>query len=282
MKDDKTNNQGPLYLVLASLCFSLGGLCISFIPWGAMSIIGIRALLGALVSVIYYREFKLRLTKANLLIAVSFSATTIMFVFANKLTSAAAAILLQFCAPIFIILIELFFNKKKPLLEEIVAVFLTLLGMLLFFADKLEPGNMLGNILAILSGVTYAGVFVFNKNEGGSTKDGTLIGLLFNSIIGLPFAFFQVTADPVAWFFVIILGVFQVGVAYLFFAKGIKHTTALLACLITALEPVLNPLWVALATGEKPGPYAFLGGLVIVATVVIYNIWQKKAQSKLG
>lgn len=276
----KSDRKGPLYMVAASLCWSLGGLCISFIPWGAMSIIGIRALLGSLVFILTYKSVKVKFTKGNIIAALCLSVTTILFVFANKLTTAAAAILLQFSAPVFIILIELLFYKKKPKLSETLAVSVTLLGMLLFFIDKLEPGHMLGNILAVISGVSYAGVFIFNKREDTDPKQASLLGFYINIVLGLPFVFSQVTADVTAWISVVILGVVQVGFAYLFFSKGIKHTSSLLACLITALEPVLNPVWVAIVLHIIPGPFAILGGVVIVLTIVIYNIWLEKNIAK--
>ena len=260
-------------MVAASICWSFGGICIKFIPWGAMSIIGLRAFLAAVVFIIYRRSVKINFTFGNILAALCLSATTVLFVFANKLTSAAAAILLQFSAPIFIILIHLAFYKKKPKISEAIAVSVTVLGMLLFFADRLESGGMLGNIFAIASGLSFAGVFVCNKREDTNPEQALLLGFLINSAIGLPFAFFEVTAEPVAWVAVIFLGIVQVGFAYVFFSVGIKKTSALLACLITATEPVLNPVWVALATGEMPGMFAIIGGVIIVLTVVGYNIW---------
>ncbi|MCL2694350.1 MAG: hypothetical protein FWE60_04520, partial [Oscillospiraceae bacterium] len=79
----------------------------------------------------------------------------------------------------------------------------------------------------------------------------------------------------------------QVDFAYIFFSIGIKRTPALLACLITAMEPVLNPTWVAIAVSlgflnaETPGVFAIIGGAVIVLTVVGYNVWLEKAPEKL-
>ena len=267
-------------MVIASICWSFGGICIKLVPWGAMSIIGIRALLAAVVFAIYRRSVKADITFGNILSALCLSGTTILFVFANKLTSAAAAILLQFSAPIFIILMQLLFYRQKPRPAGIIAVSVTIVGMLLFFADKLDSGNMLGNILAIVSGLTFAGVFVCNKRPDVDTEQSLYIGFLINSVIGLPFVFFQVTGDPLAWGAVAFMGIVQVGIAYLFFSKGIKGTSALLACLITALEPVLNPLWVAFATGEIPGMFAIIGGVIIVLTVVWYNIWVEKHPDK--
>ncbi len=272
-----TDRKGPIYMVAASIFWSLGGLCIKFIPWGAMSIIGLRAFLAAIVFAIFRKSVKLKFTRGNFLAAACSSITTVLFVFANKLTTAAAAILLQFSAPIFIILIELIFYKKKPTPSAAMAVAITLLGMLLFFADSLGAGGMLGNILAILSGVTFAGVFVCNKRPDTNPKDSLYLGFLANSLIGLPFAFFEVTPDAIAWGATLVLGIVQVGLAYVCFTKGIKRTPALLACLITALEPVLNPVWVALATGERPGAYAFMGGAIIFLAVLGYNIWTERS-----
>ncbi len=275
-----TERKGPLFMVAASICWSFGGLCIKFIPWGAMTIIGLRAVLAAAVFVLYRKSVKIKLTRGSALAAICLSLTTILFVYANKLTTAAAAILLQFSAPIFIILIELALYKKRPKPSAAIAVAATLAGMLLFFVGNLEMGGMLGNVLAICSGLTFAGVFVCNKRPDTDPKDSLFLGFMINAVIGLPFAFFEVTPDPLAWGAVIFLGVVQVGVAYVCFSIGIKSTPALLACLITALEPLLNPIWVALATGEAPGLFALFGGAVILLAVVGYNIWTERSAKR--
>jgi drug/metabolite transporter (DMT)-like permease len=263
-------------MMAAAICWSFGGLFIKYVPWGAMSIIGLRALLAAAVFAAYRRSVKVNFTPGNMLAAICLASTTTLFVFANKLTTAAAAIVLQFSAPVFIILIQLIFYRIKPKLSEIVAVSATLAGILFFFAGKLEPGGMLGNLLALASGLTFAGVFVCNTRPDVNTEQSLMLGFLITAVAGLPFAFFEVTADLAAWGAIAFLGLVQVGLAYVFFSIGIKKTPALLACLITAIEPVLNPVWVALATGEVPGPYALAGGVVIVASVVGYNVWIEK------
>ena len=140
------NRKGPLCMLAASVCWSFGGICIKFIPWGAMSIIGLRALLAAVVFLVYRRSAKIDFTFGNILSALCLSATTILFVFANKYTSAAAAILLQFTAPVFIILILLLFYKKKPKPSELITVAVTIIGMAMFFADSMDGGALLGNM----------------------------------------------------------------------------------------------------------------------------------------
>jgi len=283
---EHNDRKGPVFIALASVCWSFGGLFIKFIPWGAMSIVGIRALLAAVVFIIYRRSVKIEFTLGNIMTAICLSSTTVMYVFANKLTTAAAAILLQFTAPIFIILIYLIFYRKKPTISAVIAVLLTLFGMLLFFAENLDAGGFLGNILALISGLSMAGVYVCNKRPDTNPENALFLGFLINTCIGMPFAFTEVTGDISAWVAVFILGVVQVGLAYIFFSKGIKITSALLACLISAIEPILNPIWVLLAGVwgllpelEIPGRFALIGGVVIILTVVGYNIWVERSKT---
>ena len=265
--------KGPICMFMAAFFWSFGGLLIRFMPWHAMSIVGTRALFAALLFAIWRRSLKFRFTRGNVIAAICLALTTNLFVFANQLTTAAAAVLLQFTVPIWVIILELIFFGKKPRISSLVAVSVTILGMIIFFADHLGTGNMLGNILAIISGLTFAGVFVCNTRAEVDTEQSVLMGFLINAIIGLPFIITGATADPVAWGAAVLLGVVQVGLAYVFFTKGIKLTSALLACLIVAIEPVLNPIWVALVFGEIPGPLSLAGGAVIILTIVTYNIW---------
>jgi len=278
----KPTHKGALAMVAASVCWSIGGLCFKFIPWTAMSIIGLRALLAAMVYAIFRKSLKVSLTRGNILAAMFISATTVLFVFANQMTTAAAAVMLQFTSPIFVLLIQFILYKQKPKLSEALAVTITILGMLLFFADRLEPGQMLGNILALISGVTFALVFVCNRRPDTDPEQSVMLGFLINAAVFTPFAFFDpnITMQIVPWAFILLMGIVQVGLAYVFFTIGIKRTPALLASLIVALEPVLSPIWVAIFHTERPGGYAITGGVVIILTVVGYNIWVTKKEEK--
>jgi len=276
-----TNRKGPACIFAASVFWSLGGVCIKLIPWSATSIIGLRALLAAAVFAVFRKSFKVKLTFGNCIGALCLAGTTTTFVFANQLTTAAAAILLQFTAPAFILVYQFIFYRKKPETGETLAVALTIAGMLLFFGDNLSDGHLLGNLIAILSGMCFAGVFLCNKRPDTDPHQSIMLGFYINIAMFAPVALFDqhITVEFLPWALIILLGVVQVGLAYILFAVGIKRTTALLACLITAIEPVLNPALVALVTPERPGRFAVAGGAVIVATIVSYNIWAEKRGS---
>lgn len=270
------NAKGPLLIVCTAVLWSFGGLLIKLVPWDAMTIVGVRSAFAALVMVVYMRRPHITFSLPVIMGALSMSATTVLFVFANKLTTAANAIVLQYSAPIFVVIISILFFRKRPRPLDLVSVFVVFIGMALFFFDQLRADAMLGNILACLSGLTFAGVFLMNRSPNAKPEESVLLGHIINAAVGAPFAVMNVTFDLSAWGAIALLGIFQLGVAYVLFSVGIKHTPPISASLIATLEPLLNPIWVLLMTGEQPGVWALIGGAVVIITVVIYNVADAK------
>lgn len=267
----KGNAKGPLMIAATAVLWSFGGLLIKLISWDAMTIIGVRAIFAAAILAIYMRRPHITFSPSVLLGAVCMSGTTILFVFANKLTTAANAIVLQDTAPIFVIILSLIFLKKRPRALDVIAVLATFGGISLFFFDQLHGSAMLGNILACVSGVTFAGVFLINQMPNAKPEESLLLGHLINIVIGLPFILTHITFEPIAWLSITLLGVFQLGLAYVLFSIGIKLTAPISASLIAMLEPLLNPTWVYMMTGEKPGSWALAGGGLVLISVLAYN-----------
>jgi drug/metabolite transporter (DMT)-like permease len=272
----KSNVKGPLLIMCTAVLWSFGGLLIKFISWDAMTIVGMRSAFAALVMIIYMRRVHITFSRPVIMGALSMSGTTVLFVFANKLTTAANAIVLQYTGPIFIVLISIIFLKKRARALDIVSTLIVFAGMGLFFFDRLQADALLGNILACFSGITFAGVFLANKAPGAKPEEAVLLGHIINAAAGLPFAVTQITFDPAAWGAIALLGIFQLGIAYVLFSIGIKNTPPITASLIATLEPLLNPVWVLLNTGEAPGIWALIGGVIVIATVLIYNISDTK------
>ncbi len=270
------STKGPILIAITAILWSFGGLLIKLIPWDAMTIIGLRAVFAAVIIAIYMRRPKIEFSLSVILGAVCMSGTTILFVFANKLTTAANAIVLQYTAPIFVIILSALFLKKRAKAPDLIAVLIVFFGIALFFFDKLKGSAMLGNILALLSGITFAGVFMMNQMPKAKPEQAILLGHLINITIGLPFVLRNVTFAPVPWLAITLLGIFQLGLAYVLFSIGIKLTPAVSASLIASLEPLLNPIWVFMLTGEKPGFWALVGGAVVLITVIIYTVTSNK------
>ena len=132
---------------------------------------------------------------------------------------------------------------------------------------------MIGNIVAIFSGFLLAGTTVsLRMQKDGSAVETTLLGNLFAFIVSIPFLF-QINFDSKSILAIILLGVFQLGISYILYAKSLKYITAIEAILITAIEPLLNPVWVFLFDGENPGMYPVIGGIIVLISVIARNIY---------
>ena len=148
-------NRSVLFVFLASVCFSTGGLFIKLVPWSALAINGARNLIGAAVIGIYLlvTGHRIVFSRRVLVGALSMIGVTTLFALANKLTTAANTIVLQFTAPVFVIILMAVIYRQKPGRVDLIVCFLVLLGVVLFFVDGIRAGNLPGNILAVLSGV---------------------------------------------------------------------------------------------------------------------------------
>jgi len=196
----------------------------------------------------------------------------VFFSLANKLTTAANTIVLQFTAPIFVILLGILFWKRQPQRLDIAACVLVLLGVGCFFVEGLEAGGMLGNVLALISGLTYAGVFLLNDLPDADPICSVFWGDLLSVVLGFPFLLREAEFTHTAIISVVILGAFQVGLAYVLMCIGLRTTPAVTASLISGIEPVLNPILVAVFYHETVGPLSLEGAVIVVLSVVGYNV----------
>lgn len=277
---------GTLCVFLAALLYSIGGLCIKVIPWNGMSINGARTLIALVVIGIYLAiiHHKPRFNRWIFLGSLCIFGTNALYSVANKLTTAANTIVLQFTAPIFVIVFSALFWKRRPQKLDIAACVVVFGGVLFFFVDSLEAGGALGNVLAILSGAAYGGVFLLNDFPDSDAISAVFWGDVLSAVTGLPFLLQEQPLAPTALFSLVILGVFQVAVAYILLTIGLRTTPAVTASLVSGIEPVLNPLLVALFYGETIGRFAFIGAAVVICGVVGYNVLKgmqdKTAQSQ--
>ena len=271
---------GTLCVFLAAVLYSIGGLCMKVIPWSGMSINGGRTAIALVVIGIYLAIVKhpLRFNRWVILGALCVFGTNALFSVANKMTTAANAIVLQFTAPIFVVLFTMFFFKKRPTKLDLGACAVVFGGIVFFFVDSLSMGGGMGNILALISGISYAGVFMLNDMPNSDAISSVFWGDVLSAVTGLPFLMRETDFSFVPMFSLIVLGVFQVAVAYILLAIGLKTTPAVTASLVSGIEPVLNPILVAVFYGEKMGTMALVGAAIVIAGVVGYNILKLKLE----
>ena len=262
-----------LFVFLASVCFSTGGLFIKLIPWSALAINGARNLIGAAVIGTYLLITRHRIVFSRRVLtgALAMIGVTTFFTISNKLTTAANTIVLQFTAPVFVILMMAVFYHQKPRRLDVITCVLVMLGVVLFFVDGIRAGNLIGNITAVLSGVCYAGVFMMNTGENADAISSCFLGQLAAGLAMTPLCFGETDFTAQTLAAVIARGVIQVGGAYVLFSLGIKNTPPVTASLITGLEPIMNPLLVAVFYGETVSTLSIIGSVIVVCTIMVYN-----------
>jgi DME family drug/metabolite transporter len=285
-------NQGhskfpPISLVLvAVLLWSTGGLAIKYTTLDAFSVNLGRSLFAAVTVAVFTYRKGLKLDLFTLLTSLLYAGTLSCFVYANKTTTAANAIFLQYTAPIYILILSPFILKEKFRVSDLITVLICLAGMSLFFlepqtsANTLAPDIFTGNIAALASGVFFGLYFVFlrhprsleNRNPALSVFYGNLLIVVFM----LPLLYTHPPAPKTNDILAILyLGIFQIGIAYVFFTTGIaRGVRSLDASIIGFVEPLLNPIWVFLFLTERPSVWAILGGAIIIGGVVFHSVKQ--------
>ena len=273
-----------LQMLLCGILWSFGGILIKLVPWNALVIAGVRSALTAVVMLAYMRKSNMRIlvTKRTLAIGIATFLLVALFLSANKLTTAANAIVLQYTAPIYVLIFSAVFQHAKVRRGDVVALMITMVGIGLFFLDQLGTGSVLGDSLALVSGVFFGLMFFLS---GGVTEEtrmsGLFLGQIMTAIVGIPLAFvYDTPITTTAVVCIVILGVFQLGIPYILYSKAVKHCSPLMCSIISVVEPLLNPVWVFLAMGELPSSWALVGGVIVLVTITLWCVWSAKEKQK--
>lgn len=264
------HSRAVMYLVVAALCWSTAGVLIKLVAttWPGLAVAGGRGLIAAVFLIFTNRGLRFHFSRDQILGAVGYAACTVLFCTATTLTSAANAILLQYTAPVWVALLGAWFLGEHATRADWVTIVVALGGMALFFADSLTLGHLAGDVIAVLSGVSFAAMTVaLRKQKDGSPVESIILGNLLGFLIGLPWIVSAPALPASGWAALVALGVLQLGVSYWLYARAIKHVTALEAVLIPVIEPILNPVWVLLFMHEKPTRWALIGGAVVLGAV---------------
>jgi drug/metabolite transporter (DMT)-like permease len=281
-----------LLLALCGVLWSSAGALIKLVAWHPLAIWSVRSAIAAAFLYGAARPSLRGITRAEWGAAVALAATTGLFIAANKLTTAANAILIQYSAPIWVAALGQWFLGERASRLDWATIAIVLGGVALFFVDQLEAAHVAGNLVALAAGVAFAFSAMSLRRiarpggSGGALRP-MLLGNLLGAALGAPFVLASLipalgpalgptlgpaigggpTPDLVGWAALLALGLFQQGAAYLCYAHAIRRASALEALLIPIVEPILSPIWVMLAFGERPGRWALVGGLIVVGTV---------------
>ncbi|MBX2976010.1 MAG: EamA family transporter [Ignavibacteriaceae bacterium] len=258
------HQKGLAAIFIAALLWSTGGIFIKLISLNSLQLSALRSLFAAITFFVIFKSKLFKFNIATVVNALFYAGILILFVIATKTTTAANAIFLQYTAPIYVLILEPLLLKTYFERYNILTIVICFVGMLLFFMGELTPGHMNGNIIALLSGVSFAAFLIgMRKNKPEYQYPTIFLGNIFITFIS-GFALFDAVFILNDLLMVSFLGIFQIGIAYAIFSWGLKKVYAIEASLISMIEPVLNPVWVFIGYGEQPSNWAILGGVIIL------------------
>lgn len=260
-------------LLFSAVLWSLGGLLIKSIHWNPPAIAGARSAIAAILIGLVVGRPRLHWSGPQIGAAFAYAGTVILFVLATRLTTAANAILLQYTAPVYVALLSYWFPGERIRWIDWATILAAFAGIGLFFLDSLSPAGFWGNTAAIGSGLAFAWlVLLLRKQKEGSTVESVLLGNILAALLCSPFYFSQFPTSSSDWTALLVLGLFQIGLSYLCYSIAIKFVSAIEAILLPMIEPILNPIWVLLFLGERPGGWAIAGGTIVLGAVTMRGL----------
>ena len=269
MNNLSEHNKGILAVFLTAILWSSGGLLIKLISLNAMQLSFFRCSIAAIVFALLFRKKILKVNPLALLNSFAYAAVLILFVIATKTTTAANAIFLQSTAPIYVLIFEPVLIKTKWERINIITIAVCFIGMILFFMGDLTPGDIEGNIAALLAGIAFATFFLgMKKNDPQYGESSIFYGNVIVALFCIPFILDMKAISTQDFAMVSFLGVFQIAFAYALFSYGLKKIKAVEASIISMFEPVLNPIWVFIGYGEAPSFTAAIGGGIIIIAIL--------------
>lgn len=277
-----------LNLVIGALLFSTGGVAIKTATLTGWQLSCFRSFVAGIAILLFIPNARRGWSWRSLVVAVPYAATFTLFTLANKLTTAANAIFLQDTAPFYILLLGPLLLGERIRRHDFVFMLALLVGLGLIFSSIREPLETatdpdLGNLLAACAGVSWAltvlglrWLAIRSLEHHEQPEAAVVTGCFVASLVAVGFAFPVEGSTAVDWLIVLYLGVFQIGLAYVFIAEGMRHIPALETSLLLLVEPVFSPVWAWLLLAESPGMLAVLGGVVVIAATAVHSLQQSR------
>jgi drug/metabolite transporter (DMT)-like permease len=273
-------NRNVLLLLLTAFFWSLGGVLIKSIDWNPVAIAGSRSLIAVCLIAVLRPSVLRRFSWTSFFGGMAYTLTVVLFVVSTKLTTAANAIFLQYTAPIYIALLSPWLLREQVRRSDWILIGIAFGGIALFFCDRLSLEGTWGVIAALASGFSYAWLTVLMRREKSASPEATVfIGNLMTVLVAAPAMWPPVNLGH-NWPWLIALGVVQLTIPYLLYARAIRRVRALDASLISMIEPILNPIWVMFAVGEHPTQWSIAGGGIVLGTSLLRSIMaSRKSES---
>ncbi len=268
----EAKKKSVLLMLVTAFLWSLAGVFIKVIEWEPIPIVCVRCLAAAVTMWLFIRRQKIIWSWPLVGAAVSYAAFNYCYVVSTVLTTSANAVMMEYVAPVYVALLSGLLLKEKVRRADWICLAAVLSGMLLFLADQLGQGSLVGYVISVGNGLTFAFFNIFLRMmKKGHAEQSVFLGGLLGFFVGLPITVGQKLPDSRSMTVLLAAGA-VVSIGYLLFIKASQNLTAVQSVMLPVIDPVLNPVWVWLAVGEVPGAVSLGGATIVLAAITLRSL----------
>ena len=275
-----------LLVLAAAILWSSSGLFVKspwFHGWSGAALAFWRALFASLVlwPLVRRPEWTWKLIPMTLL----FAAMNYGYLTSMALGTAANAIWLQFTAPSWVLLIGVVVFKERAVPRDWLLVAFAAAGVAMILYYESRGASREAVAWGLAAGLAYAGVVLSLRHL--RTHDPAWLAAVNHTVTAallVPFAIGTDISFPtgIQWPLLVGFGIFQMGLPYILFARGLQRITGHEATGLNLIEPILVPLWTYLAWNERPAWWTLAGGALILTGLAVRYVGSNSDASPTG
>ena len=272
-----------VFMILAAICWSSGGIIVrqvgftdawEIVFWRSLFMVGFVA---GVLAVLHGRGMPAAVRaigRPGLLAGACLACTFFFFIASITRTTVANTFVLMSVSPFLAALAGRYVLREAIPPRTWVAMAVAFGGIVVMFADSVDAGRLVGNLLALGVSVFYAAeITVLRKYRAKADMlPMVMVAGLISIAVALPLALpFQATGRDLGW--LAVMGCVQLGAGCLLGVAAAKHLTATEIGLLSLLEPILGPMWVWALMGEHPGTASLVGGAIVLGAVIANEVF---------
>ncbi len=218
------------------------------------------------------------------------AASNYFYYLAIQRTNVATAIIVQYTAPIWVLLYTVARRLQKPTLQQVAAVGLAVTGIALVIG-LFGGGGLRLDAVGLFAALLAAFSFAF-YNIGGhdilARRDRWIVLLyttcsasLFWLVVNPPWRLIAAHYSAAQWLFLLLFSLLSVLAPFAFYFAGLQHLEPTRAIVVSCLEPVFSIVIAAIALGELMRPLQVIGIVFVLAAITVVQLPNRRSAATL-
>ena len=204
-------------------------------------------------------------------VSLLYGLSNVFFIIALHNTSVANLLVILALNPLICALLSLVLLKDRISISTWAAIASSFIGVAIIVQDGIGKPGSFGDAMSLLAVFTLASAIVFTRKSGRNLTTAPALAGLIAAAVAYPFAH-SLSLDATQWGYMATNGILVMAIASGLLAFAPSLLPAAHVAMFYLLETVLGPLWVWLAVGEEPSKMAFIGGAIVITTLIVHSV----------